>query len=427
MQETVAVRLPQEVLDTILKNLHPEGDIQTLVRCALTARCLVTTAQRILFREVRLSERVDRSERNHPIQFLGFLKHSPHLTKYISELELDIIPSRWGDNLSQNALTSILPRLQSLKKVSIKDATVTDACETVTSLQISTLLGGTAMPKINSLTLQYTMMTVHEIFAICDWLAAHGGLQDLHFLYVHVSDLIGPPPSTPPQAVFSCVPIQLRRFTIYNDSRFAEALLPWATGSASPLRFNALRELTVGGLPQESSVYLLRILDMAKNTLSCLRFTGETPSLSSFQFGTYRHLRCIIYDVDSLTFQGAQARLNEWCIALKESGELKLESFGISFSWDPPLGHDYPWRVLEDALISSRRCAHLVLQIYSSERIDVVTIQECFPQLHASDVCDLVVMNMVRDSLASWKYDSWEYTSRSGEWKSIPIGNSFFD
>ncbi|KAK7018790.1 hypothetical protein VNI00_018219 [Paramarasmius palmivorus] len=418
MEGTVAVQLPQEVLDTILDNLHPRDDVQTLKQCALTARCLVPAAQRILFREVILTE-YKYSGTKRPDRFLSLLNKSPHLAKYITELELHFHErSLQPDDLSQHPSASILPRLQSLKKVSVHWHDTSASGSRDFTLKISTLLGGAAMPKIKSLTLRSISVTMHEIFAIGNWLAAHGGLQVLHFMNVLVLDSNAIPPSMASQDVSSFMPIRLLRFTIIGNSRNTEALLRWATGSTSPLRFNALRELTVGDLVQESSVYLLHILDMAKNTLSCLHVTGRILSLSSFQFNTYRNLRHIIH---GQLFPPFKAMLKEWCITLKESRELKLESFVIPDRYHSALDHDYPWSELEDALISGGRCAHLVLRIFSDKRMDTDTIRECFPLLHASDVCDLVVQNTVGS--LSTRTVSWEYTSRSGEWKSVPEEN----
>ncbi|KAK7018791.1 hypothetical protein VNI00_018221 [Paramarasmius palmivorus] len=429
MEGTVAVQFPQEVLDSIMNNLHPRDDIQAFKQCALTARWLVPAAQRILFREVILTECGYPGMQNPPDRFLSLLEHSPHLARYVTELELRIVPSQWGDNLSQHPLASILPRLQSLKKVYIRAPVERPI---VTSLQISTLLGGAAMPEIRSFTLRYTTMAIHEIVALCNWLAVHGGLQDLHFIRVDVSDLFRPPPSTLPQAISGYAPIQLRRFTIDTPWKQIKALFRWATGSTSPLRFNALRELTVSHLTQQSSVYLPRILDVAKDSLSCIEVTGYIAGLASIRFN-YRHLRRIAWNSCILTPRDFETMVNEWCIVLKESRELKLESFVISFSWTA-YHPDYSWSVLlwnefEDGLINSGRCAHLVLQNLDEgpTRIGTDTIRKCFPLLHASNACDLVVIERIGDSSVLGKYDNWEYTSRSGdsEWKSLPPGNIF--
>ncbi|KAK7018788.1 hypothetical protein VNI00_018217 [Paramarasmius palmivorus] len=429
MEGAVAVQLPQEVLDSIMDNIHPRDDIQALKQCVLAARCLVPAAQRILFREVILTECGYPGMQNPPDRFLSLLGHSPHLAGYVTELELRIVPSQWGDNLSQHPLASILPRLQSLKKVCIRAPVERPI---VTSLQISTLLGGAAMLEIRSFTLKDTTMAIHEIVALCNWLAVHGSLQDLHFLYLSaIMDWDAPPQSMPSQAVPGYAPIQLRRFTIDTPWKQTKALLRWATGSTSPLRFNALRELTVGDLTRQSSVYLPRILDVAKDSLSCLEVTGYIAGLASIRFN-YRHLRRIAWNICVLTPRDFKTMLDEWCIVLKESRELKLESFVISFSWTVHSLPDYPWseflwNEFEDSLVDSGRCAHLVLQnLYRGlARIDTDTIRKCFPLLHASNVCDLVVIERIGDSSVLGKYDNWEYTSRSGEWKSLPPGNIF--
>ncbi|KAK7018789.1 hypothetical protein VNI00_018218 [Paramarasmius palmivorus] len=399
MEGTVAVQLPQEVLDTILNKLHLEDDVQTLKQCALTARCLVQTAQRILFYEVWLDEG---SLRHNPHFFLILVEDSPHLAKYVTELGLCIISPQWGN---EYPLAYLLSRLQSLKRVLLR--TYPD----VAPLPISTLPGGTAIRS-------FTLIDASVTFAMFNWLAAHSGLQDLHFIRVRALDSDATLPSMASQAVSSYAPVQLRRFKIDMCAlETTEALLQWATESGSPMRFDTLRELTVSHLTQQSFVYLLRILDMAKDSLSCLQLVGNIPRLSSIRFSTYRNLRRIIYG-NSLN-SPSKTMLKAWCIALKESREIKLESFVISLLHGLEGGwlqyHDYPWKELEDALISGGRCARLVLYIVHANSIgtNADTIRELFPQLHASDACDLVVQNPDRFYSESGLY--WEYTPRSGE------------
>ncbi|KAK7018787.1 hypothetical protein VNI00_018216 [Paramarasmius palmivorus] len=431
------------VLDAVLDKLHPQvlEDIQALKQCALTARCLLPAAQRILFRKVTLAEYVPPSKQYRVDQFLGLLTHSPHLAKYTTELYLYIQPSEsWGDDLSQEPLSSVVPRLQSLEKVEICIyAAGSGNTQALTARQISTLLGGMAIPEIRSFSLRRLhTVDMKEAFRLCRWLAARGGLRCLQLSDIEITS-VGPPSETvsslQAQVAPTVVPIHLRQFVITHLPSGIDTFLQWATSPNSPLRFTELDELTVGHLTEQSSVYLLRILDIAKNTLSYLRFTGETPSLSSFQFNAYRNLRRISCNLDAQIFSDSRAMVNEWCIALKGSGELKLESFDMQINsffqdnWSlrpddlAKILLQYPWNKLEDVLVTGGCCAHFVLHIkLSFARIGADIIRECFPLLHASDVCDLVVKNVVMDSAVYSGRVEWEYTSCSGEWKkNLPL------
>ncbi|KAK7018786.1 hypothetical protein VNI00_018215 [Paramarasmius palmivorus] len=433
----VATQLPREVLDTILESMDPLNGRQSLRQCALAARSLLPAAQRILFRHVSLNE-VSWTRQGRIDQFHRLLEGSPHLAKYTVELGICYLsPSaKWGDDLSQKPLASIIPRLQSLKKIDLCLVLEFGTMPAVTSSQVVALLGGMAMPNISSFSIiGLHAVDINEIFGICEWFAARGGLQNLQLK--DISTTVSTIPSqTPSSCVKTVTPIHLRQFTITRDSKVIDKFLRWATSSTSPLRFTELHELTVSHLTEQSCVYILRVLDLAKSSLTCLCFMGDTASLSAFQFNAFRHLRCIFFDLRLPYIERSRPMLNEWCTALERSSGLKLESFIIQMNTSfrdglhlgDPLAElaDYPWNKLEDALVNGTQCARVVLQIrISFERMKADILQGYFPLLHSNTVSELVVRQIVYVA-NSRVFRNWEYRSFSREWKEVVVG-SFFE
>ncbi|KAK7052912.1 hypothetical protein VNI00_004232 [Paramarasmius palmivorus] len=432
MDDKPATQLPQEVLEAILANLHPRKDIQSLRQCTLAARCLLPTAQRIIFHRVILAEPrwVQQGQMD---QFLGLLDSSPHLAEYPKEISLFFQPSEWGDSdLSQKPLAFIVPRLLSLEEIEIR-MILSDrgTMPAITSRQISTLLGGTDLPKITSFSLSGARVAdMKEAFGICEWLATCGSLRNLELKIATnapPSELItSPAPTATPS-------IHLRRFTISQGPGVISSFLNWATSSSSPLQFTELHELTVGSLDEQSLIYLFRVLDLAANSLSCLRFTGEIPSLSSFQLESLCHLRSIFSMLYLLRFEQSQDTVNEWCTALKRSKGLKLDSFIIEMS--SPIQHpsnnyepldsfpEFPWTEFEDALVNVTKCARVEIRVSMSfKRLGSDTLRECFPLLHGNNVGELVVRQRVLDS---GEPVGWEYSSYYQQWKTTILDELF--
>ncbi|KAK7052910.1 hypothetical protein VNI00_004230 [Paramarasmius palmivorus] len=438
MEAKAAPELPQDVLDVIMEKMNTFGDRQSLRQCALAARCLLPAAQRILFRRIMLYEASPwwpRGSRTN--QFISLVKSSPHLAKYITELRLLVFyldsPSEWDDAQSRKPLAPIIPHLHSLQKLQLNlvlrfDPTM--AMVPVSSLQVFTFLGGTAMPRITSFSLSGSFpIDMNEVFGICEWLAAHGGLQDLRLDLESLRGLTTSP-RTVSDPVKTVTPIYLRKLTITASQGITEEVLRWATSSISPLRFHELHELTVGNLTEQSSVYLLCILNTAKSSITCLRFKGSIPSLSAFHFNSFRHLRCIAYDHHLFNFEHSRTKLDEWCALLKRSRELRLESFIIQTNTNykgSPLGDhlatfpNYPWNKLEDALVNGTKCRQVEIRIIMSHvRMGSDTLRECFPLLHDKSVGELVVRQRL-SLLGSGELMGWEYSSYSGEWKNVPF------
>ncbi|KAK7052915.1 hypothetical protein VNI00_004235 [Paramarasmius palmivorus] len=418
------LQLPQEVLDTILENLHPFQDTQTLRRCALTARCLLPTSQRILFRTIFVLD-VSWSRRARIDQLHSLLNLSPHLAQYTKVFYLFLQSS---ESTFQNLLPSIIPRLQSLQKIELHTSLSSDGTYIpFTSLRVTTLLGGEEMPRIRSFKLiSCSMSDTRELLGVCEWLAARDGLEDLQFNDVRVIDAASPSYTTTQSAV---APVHLHSFAITRQSQVVYSLLQWATSSTSCLQFTELKDLTVGDLAEQSSRPLFHIFDQAKSSLTCLHFEGSMSPLTSFQFDTLSQLRTISCHIP----MHQPSPLKEWCVILKRSKELKLDNFiaqlkpvyqGFELNESMDQFLDHPWKEFEELLINNTGCRLLVLQIIiSHDRMETDLLRKCFPLLHRDGGGKLLVKQKV--SKFGEMELNWEYTSDSGQWRRSDNGSIF--
>ncbi|KAK7052914.1 hypothetical protein VNI00_004234 [Paramarasmius palmivorus] len=425
MHEDTALRLPQELLDAIVEELDPSEDKLSLRQCALAARCLLPTAQRILFRTIELHN-LDDTNMDH---FRRLLSLSHHLALYINILELYL--QCYPEFLTQIPLASIVPRLQNLQCIELLAARAEGVrpCP-LTSTQFSTLLGGQEMPRIRKFVLRGdNPIEIKEVYAICEWFAERGGIQDLYFegFYMTWDPTLS---HTASPNLTTVSPIHLRRFTITECTSKVEPFLEWATSSRSCMQFTELRELTVSYLTAHTHtpVHFFRILDQAKGSLTHLRLDADM-SLSSIQPYTFPELRSI-----SCWLPNKHSALKPWCTALRQWGTPKLEKFVIQMD---PAGSKHPWTFdellddfgrhlwneFEEILVAHTQLEsrHVVLQIQilvdTSLNHNADILQRYFPLLHASCRCQLVVKAQQEGRKGSGMTQSWEYTSRSGQWE----------
>ncbi|KAK7052935.1 hypothetical protein VNI00_004255 [Paramarasmius palmivorus] len=424
MQGLSAVRLPQEVLDTVLENLQPGEDVQSLRQCALAARCLRPIAQRILFSAIFLSGRGRASDNTDQDKFLKLLRQSPHLAGYIVKITLFLQPSQWDEDLAQRPLPHIIPQLHALKRLVLYsnfDFGETDI--PITSHQLYTLLGGGGIPRIRSMELVILHMAgIDDIVRVCEWLA-EGGLQELQFEGLSISDTTSPASfldtPRPEPATF----IKLKNLTVTHQSQVLDLFLSWAVSPKSCLRFDELRELSVGNLTERSSKDLLRVLDIAKGSIRHIDFGGDVPSLSSIPFNSFRALRTIACSLDI----HEPSPLGEWCTALTQNKELQLDSFIVYVttfrrSTDEPWKGfvDHPWKDLEDVIINGTWCKQLKLSVSMSRaRLNVDTLRECFPLSHTPGHVAGSKLVVQQSVVAGKNLQDWEYKPIYGEWKKI--------
>ncbi|KAJ7302204.1 hypothetical protein DFH08DRAFT_905750 [Mycena albidolilacea] len=125
--------LPQELLDTILDNLH--DDYPSLKSCALAARTFVASARIHAFRRVEILPPKDPLSSPNPCQrFHELLTSSPHIASLVQELTIVLVNSETnydleGDSLddrrvpwvmADQTLSLVLPQLD-LKRISITE------------------------------------------------------------------------------------------------------------------------------------------------------------------------------------------------------------------------------------------------------------------------------------------------------------------
>ncbi|KAK7027999.1 hypothetical protein VNI00_015085 [Paramarasmius palmivorus] len=404
-QDTVAV-VPQEVLEIILGNLDRFKDRESLRQCALTARCLLPAAQRALFRSISLTTIYESKGCAGIENFRGLLEQAPHLANYPTHLCLDLQPSDWGELLfDAGSYPFVISRLQNLERMDI--CIFRENRIGLTSLQLYILLGGTQAPKIRCL--QLSGMESKEAFGFVGHLAAHRSLQELQLWDVLPTETQAPALTWSP---LPAVPtVQLRTFHVDGN---VTNTLSWATSANSCLRFTELRELTIGDLTEQSCPPLARVLEAAKDSLTCLNFMGpDIEFVSSFQFDMLRHLRTISYTIPrigpTISYHsplGPSSVLNPWCSALKRGNGLKLDKFIVRMDfgtvripsrseseWDPADGFVFhSWEDFEAALISGTRTRQLELQIVDSNRritTDVLRdyLSLCHSGTGASSLC----------------------------------------
>jgi hypothetical protein len=114
--------LPQELVDTILDNIH--DDVPSLKSCSLAARTFVISARKHIFKKIEILSSSDASQR-----FYELLYSSPHIAPLVEDLcivsVLKRLPGTFGyfdlggDYMSGRALSLILPLLTELKRISI--------------------------------------------------------------------------------------------------------------------------------------------------------------------------------------------------------------------------------------------------------------------------------------------------------------------
>ncbi|KAK7052938.1 hypothetical protein VNI00_004258 [Paramarasmius palmivorus] len=378
------VQLPQEVLEIILENLH--FDCQSLRQCALVAHCLLAVAQRILFRTIYLVDvGKGRGGTDTFDKFHRLLEHSPHLAKYTTELTLLLYPPRWDREFSKHPLSHIVPKLHSMKWLSLF---LGDMDNPITLHRLSTLLGGRSFPKLRSMVFVFLFLaSMEDLFRICEWLAEGGGLKELQFENICVSN-----PTSSLNMVSNSVglprAVHLENLVVtrFQTSKELDVFLGWAVSSGSCLRFGNLRELTVGDFTEQSSEHLLRILDTARASIRRVNFDSDVPCLSSIPFDNFHALRT----VSCCLVVHRPSSLNEWCNVLTQTKTLQLDSFIIHVkthqrsAQEPWQGFaDHQWKDLEAVVVNGTRCRQLEIQIYiSSTKLDIGVLKGCFPLSH---------------------------------------------
>ncbi|KAF7367303.1 hypothetical protein MSAN_00792400 [Mycena sanguinolenta] len=86
------MRIPQELVDLIVDNLH--DDIPSLKSCSLTARAFVGSAQTWLFNSVEILPPKSRDDQDSPCRrFYKLLTRSPHIAPLIEELQIVLVGS----------------------------------------------------------------------------------------------------------------------------------------------------------------------------------------------------------------------------------------------------------------------------------------------------------------------------------------------
>ncbi|KAK7052920.1 hypothetical protein VNI00_004240 [Paramarasmius palmivorus] len=413
---------PQELIDAVLENLDPLEDRRSLQQCALAARCLLPSAQRLLFHTLVLYEPTPMTRLHHVFET------SPHLAKYVVKLGLILQPSHWpgaDSDWSGTPLPPIISRLATLEEVNIQTVWEYPAVP-VSARQLCTLLGGERTPKIRRLALHGIPFTdVHQISSICKHFAAYGDLQDFYFSGTRTIDTTSASNMDSGPTASPSSPIVLRKMSVAHDAAIMAAFFAWAVSSDSCLRFHELRQLSVGELTEESLASFARILDMCKGSLRYLHVQGSIPESLFAPFGNLRDLRTISCFVPATQ----SPLLNAWCTTLKDHKELKLESFVVII--DSPMWRalnvgsilldqfaNYPWNLLEDALMDIAQCIRLEVQISQSrsERVTTNSLKDCFPRAHAEMRFELVVKQELSAGRSA-ESTSWEYRSRSGVWK----------
>ncbi|KAJ7863832.1 hypothetical protein B0H14DRAFT_3443937 [Mycena olivaceomarginata] len=114
--------LPQELVDTILDDLH--DDVPSLKSCSLAARTFVISARKHIFKKIEILSSSDASQR-----FYELLCSSPHIAPLVEDLRITSVlvpetsayldPS--GDYMSGRPLSLILLLLTELIRISIID------------------------------------------------------------------------------------------------------------------------------------------------------------------------------------------------------------------------------------------------------------------------------------------------------------------
>ncbi|KAK7052937.1 hypothetical protein VNI00_004257 [Paramarasmius palmivorus] len=420
MPENASSRLPHEVLDTILENLRQ--DSQSLRQCALAARCLLPVAQRVIFCTVYLAENEpNSSDVDMMARFHRLLDLSPHLAKYVTEATILLHPTEWTDNLSEHPLSLIIPQLHSLRWLSFNFG---NTINPMTFHQLHTLLGGSSIPRIRSLRTNFLYVaSMGDLARICDWLAEGGDLQELQFEHVDISDTTSPVNTGYHSR--SATAAQLKKLTISHRLKDIDSFLEWAISSESCLRFDELRELTVGDLTDQSSEHLLRILHTARSSIRQITFDTKVPSLSSIAFESFSALRSIAYHV----IVPEESSLREWTNILAQHKELSLDSFIVNVNTyrrradDPWTGLlNQPWKELEAAFMINTKRKKLEMRLgFSPTKVDIGMIEECFPLSHTpSHVARerLVVKQSIIFVEANMvKEQQWEYKPGYLEWK----------
>ncbi|KAJ7306770.1 hypothetical protein DFH08DRAFT_514113 [Mycena albidolilacea] len=114
--------LPQELVDTILDNIH--DDVPSLKSCSLAARTFVISARKHIFKKIEILSSSDAAQR-----FYELLCSSPHIAPLVEDLCITSVLEKFsvtcayldpsGDYMSGRALSLILPLLTELIRISI--------------------------------------------------------------------------------------------------------------------------------------------------------------------------------------------------------------------------------------------------------------------------------------------------------------------
>ncbi|KAF8519200.1 hypothetical protein JB92DRAFT_3141832 [Gautieria morchelliformis] len=106
-------RLPQEMVDTILDNLHEDDGRKALLACSQVCHAWLPSSQRNLFRRITFGV-----DGGHNHQLCQALLSSPHLAKYIRELEVRL-PVGDASHATCQTLSVILGKLSELQRLTL--------------------------------------------------------------------------------------------------------------------------------------------------------------------------------------------------------------------------------------------------------------------------------------------------------------------
>ncbi|KAK7052922.1 hypothetical protein VNI00_004242 [Paramarasmius palmivorus] len=443
MQSQTTTQLPQELIDTILEILWESSrDIRSLRRCALSARCFLSTARRFIYHTIHLRGVLSKDGRV-PVmeEFERLLKSSPYLIEFIVELILDVdvgISPYWYDEARLEALplVSILSQMHNLEKISIgKDWGLTS----LPAAHLQALLDVMAAPKIQAIVLDHIHFThVENLWGFCERIAEGRNLRELRLeVVVESLDPVTSAfyTSSSPQSMISRrpnapAPIYIDTLSFTQGAEWdwpqgEPSFFDWALRPGSPLLFTALRDLTVSEVSNDHFEDFVHFLDATKKTLANLCIV-ETQCSDPFPLilSGFEQLKVITSVIRSPPSDELVVGwiLQRWSIIIRESRGLKLAAFVILI--EPPkdiLSQNYflgshlemSWSSLGLALtveMVSGLNLHIRVKSFHSRETEAHHIEQCFPELrYYYGRSELIVeMLTVRENRQE-EDEVWEY------------------